>query len=69
MRMRAPARICDTSFFLYRALPCRYCYRRFGSYVLTRRGPDALPGAPAFTALALFVNLILSTVIGLSPGT
>ena len=35
---------------------------------LFRRGPDALPGAPAFTALALFVNLILSTVIGLSLG-
>ena len=35
---------------------------------LFRRGPDALPGAPAFTALVLLIHLILSTIIGLSLG-
>ena len=65
--MRAPARICDTSFSFYGALSMPLLLSTICS-CLFRRGPDALPGAPAFTALALFVNLILSTVIGLSLG-
>jgi hypothetical protein len=66
--MRAPARICDTSFSFYRALSMPLLLSTIWELCLFRRGPDALPGAPAFTALALFVNLILSTVIGLSLG-
>ena len=68
MRMRAPARICDTSLSFLRALAMPLLLSTIWELCLFRRGPDALPGVPAFTALALLVNLLLSTIIGLSLG-
>jgi hypothetical protein len=66
--MRAPRRICDTSPSFFWALAMPLLLSTIWELCLFRRGPDALPGAQAFTALALLINLFLSTIIGLSLG-